>query len=138
MRGWSQLSRKTIMRAMQGLAAICLTFALLVVSTRGHSSRALMAKQRGPDMPRLTNETLMTHLQGVATPERELVFTTTSAWTPAILDMLKNFVFHMHAVGRDGNLMIISQDNGTCAALLVRAAHCDWRCLRERRNHQPL
>jgi hypothetical protein len=126
------------MRAMQGLAAIFLTFALLVVSTHGHSSRALMAKQRGPDMPRLTNETLMTHLQGVATPDRELVFTTTSAWTPAILDMLKNFVFHMHAVGRDDNLMVISQDNGTCAALLVRACMLHQLYVQKSGHHQPL
>lgn len=85
----------------------------------------MLARHKGPDMPRLTNETLLTHLQAVATPEKALVFTTTSAWTPTILDMLKNFVVHMHAVGRDGNLMVISQDNGTCATLLVRVRRCD-------------
>lgn len=123
--GGRSISGYAVMRALQAAAAVCLTLALLAVSSDGAVGRSLLASNKGVDMPRLTNNTLLTHLQAVATPHNELVFTTTSAWTPAILDMLKNFVYHMHAVGRDGNLMVISQDNGTCAALLVRA----WRLL---------
>lgn len=112
------------MRALQAAAAVCLTLALLAVSSDGVMGRSLLASSKGVDMPRLTNDTLLTHLQAVATPQNELVFTTTSAWTPAILDMLKNFVYHMHAVGRDNNLMVISQDNGTCTALLELNVPC--------------
>lgn len=108
------------MRALQAAAVCCTTLALLVICCQGHTGRGLSATPKGLDMPMLSNATLLTHLHAVATPRRELVFTTTSAWTPAIVDMLKNFMYHMHAVGRDGNLMVISQDLGTCEKLLVR------------------
>mmetsp|Transcript_1768 Transcript_1768/g.5121 ORF Transcript_1768/g.5121 Transcript_1768/m.5121 type:complete len:434 (+) Transcript_1768:363-1664(+) len=77
-----------------------------------------------PSVPRLTNATLQLHLDAVATTGREVVFTTTSAWTPVITDMLKHFMWHLHHVGRDRNLMIISQDAGTCRNLVAMGMPC--------------
>ena len=111
-------SAKARMRALQAGGLFCFTVALLLVAAHGHTGRSLAAKEQ-LEVPRLTNVTLKHHLRAVATSKRELIYTTTSAWTPAITDMLKNFMYHMRAVGRDGNMMIISQDQGTCDNLLV-------------------
>ena len=111
-------SPKVRMRTLQAAAACCFTAALLVVCCQGRG----LSAAKDLDMPRLTNDTLLHHLQLVATPGRELVYTTTSAWTDPIVDMLKNFMYHMHAVGRAKNMMVISQDEGTCEKLLVSAS----------------
>ena len=92
------------------------------VHGRNEPAKENLSASLDETVPRLTNATLQQHLNAVATSGRQLVFTTTSAWTPAITDMLKHFMWHLHHVRRDKNLMIISQDAGTCQKLVVR--HC--------------
>ena len=103
----------------------CIT-ALLLLRQPGASGGRNLPEANSSDIadldaavPRLTNATLQLHLEAVATPGRELIFTTTSAWTPEITEMLQHFMWHLQHVGRDRNLMVISQDAGTCRNLVV-------------------
>jgi len=48
------------------------------------------------DQLELTNATLAARLVEVASPEKCIIFTTTSAYLPALLNMTRNWFMHVH------------------------------------------
>ena len=76
----------------------------------------------------LSNATLAARLRDVASPERCIIFTTTSAFLPPLLNMTRNWFAHVHKCGATPQLppgIQFSRHRSCCCAVMVRMLlHC--------------
>ena len=97
-----------VVRQLQAAVLLCVVLRVAAEgrkSLRGGTTAQPSAEQLPPIVKQasqleLTNATLAKRLREVASPEKCIIFTTTSAFLPPLLNMTRNWFAHVHKCAR--------------------------------------